>query len=63
MVRTGRPKSTEPKRDSVVPVRFTADEHAEVSAAADAAGLPLSAYVRGRVLASARRARKRGPES
>jgi len=54
----GRPKSENP-RGKAVPVRFTADERAAVQAAADAAGLSLSAWVRERAVASARRAAAR----
>lgn len=51
----GRPKSEDP-RGKAVPIRFTVEERAAVQAAADAAGQSLSAWVRSRAVASARRA-------
>ncbi|WP_370878800.1 MULTISPECIES: plasmid mobilization protein [Nocardiaceae] len=59
MGQRGRPKSVEPIRDRVVPVRFTEDEHGEVSAAAAAEGVTLSAFLRARGVASAKRALRR----
>ena len=59
MGQRGRPKSVEPLRDRVVPVRFTDSEHSDVTRAAAAEGVPLSAYLRARGLAAAKRALKR----
>lgn len=62
MAQRGRPKSEDP-RDSIVPVRFTTSEHDEVTRAAEAAGVSLSAYLRARGLAAAKRSLRRGQES
>lgn len=59
MGQRGRPKSVEPIRDRVVPVRFTESEHGEVSAAAAAEGVSVSAFLRARGLAAAKRAIER----
>jgi hypothetical protein len=59
MGQRGRPKSVEPIRDRVVPVRFTESEHGEVSAAAAAEGVSVSAFLRARGLAAARRSLRR----
>ena len=45
--------------DRVVPVRFTEDEQGEVSAASAAEGVTLSAFLRARGVASAKRALRR----
>ncbi|WP_371829844.1 plasmid mobilization protein [Rhodococcoides yunnanense] len=58
MAQRGRPKSGDP-RDNIVPVRFTVSEHEEVARAADAAGVSLSAYLRARGLAAAKRSLRR----
>lgn len=42
-----------------MPVRFTVSEHEEVARAADAAGVSLSAYLRARGLAAAKRSLRR----
>jgi uncharacterized protein (DUF1778 family) len=54
--RTGRPPSDNP-RSVVLSVRVTADEAARLSKAADAAGVPVTAWIRDRALAAARRTR------
>ncbi|WP_371828081.1 plasmid mobilization protein [Rhodococcoides fascians] len=60
MVQRGRPKSEGPTLDFVVSVRLTESEHVEVTQAADAAGVSLSAYLRARGVAAARRSLRRG---
>nr|WP_143545499.1 hypothetical protein [Rhodococcus sp. 15-1154-1] len=60
MAQRGRPKSEGPTLDFVVSVRFTESEHDEVTQAADAAGVTLSAYLRARGVAAARRSFRRG---
>ncbi|WP_037140567.1 plasmid mobilization protein [Rhodococcoides fascians] len=62
MAQRGRPKSEDP-RDNIVPVRFTASEYDEVARAADAAGVSLSAYLRARGVAAAKRSVRRGASS
>ena len=63
MGQRGRPKSAEPTRDRVVPVRFTESEHSEVTRASAAEGVPLSAFLRARGVAAAKRSLKRGSGS
>nr|WP_141216411.1 hypothetical protein [Rhodococcus sp. 06-621-2] len=63
MAQRGRPKSEGPTRDFVVSVRLTESEHDEVTLAADAAGVSLSAYLRARGVAAAKRSVRRGASS
>ncbi|MGU3438278.1 plasmid mobilization protein [Actinomycetes bacterium M1A6_2h] len=55
MTSRGRPPSANPA-DKVVSVRLTAAEHALVATAAAAAGVSISAYLRTKGVAAARRA-------
>lgn len=63
MGQRGRPKSEGPTRDKVVPVRFTEEEHGDVSRAAETQGVSLSAYLRMRGVLAAKRSLRRGPAS
>jgi hypothetical protein len=54
--RTGRPPSDNP-RTVVLSVRVTADEAAKLTVAAEAAGVPVTTWLRERGLAAAKRQR------
>ncbi|MFW0154392.1 plasmid mobilization protein (plasmid) [Mycobacterium sp. smrl_JER01] len=51
------------RRNAVVPVRFTEDERDIIEAAAEADGQAVSAWVRDRALAAARRRSRGRPEA
>lgn len=55
--RTGRPRSDDPRAE-IITVRFTAGEYAEVKAAVEASGKPVSVWIREASLRTAKRARK-----
>jgi uncharacterized protein (DUF1778 family) len=59
MGQRGRPKSVEPKRDRVLPVRLTDSEQREVKHAAEIEGVTVSAFLRARGLAAAKRVIRR----
>lgn len=54
----GQPKPEHEKHSYFLRVRLTAEEHGRVKAAADAAGLSLSSWVRARLLQLAKRENK-----
>ncbi len=54
--RIGRPPSANP-RGTALAIRVTPAEHDELRVAADKAGQPLTAFVRDKALAAARRQR------
>ncbi|WP_420214112.1 plasmid mobilization protein [Mycobacteroides abscessus] len=64
MARTGRPPLDPDKRlGPPVPVRFTDHERAIVEQAAQESGLSLSAWIRGRAIAAAKRSNRSTPPS
>jgi uncharacterized protein (DUF1778 family) len=63
MGQRGRPKSVQPIRDRIIPVRLTESEHREIMLAAAIEGVTVSAFLRSRGTAASKRTLKRAAGS